>query len=188
MERDHEALAPEGLTSEHKIGLSRRELVKYGTIAAVATVVQPDTQTHTVSGIVYENHSRGGRRAPSDPGIAGVLVSNGREVMKTDAEGHYALLIDDESIIFVIKPSGYAVPVDQDMLPRFYYSHQPAGSPANLKLRYRGIDPTGPLPDSVDFPIKKADEAQKFDVIVFTDQQPESQVEVDFIRDGVSMV
>ena len=59
------------------------------------------------------------------------------------------------------------------------------GSPPNLKLRYRGIDPTGPLPDSVDFPLKKVDEPQKFDVIVFTDPQPESQVEVDFIRDDV---
>ena len=179
---------PNGLTSEHNGGLSRRELVKYGAAAAVATVVQPNitvAQSRTVSGIVYEYRSGGHRRAPSDPGIAGVLVSNGNEVVKTDTDGRYTLPIDDESIIFVIKPSGYAVPVDQDMLPRFYYIHQPAGSQPNLKLRYRGIDPTGPLPDSVDFPLKKADELQKFDVIVFTDPQPESQVEVDFIRDDV---
>ena len=71
------------------------------------------------------------------------------------------------------------------MLPRFYYIHQPAGSPQSLNLRYRGIDPTGPLPDSVDFALKKADEPQKFDVIVFTDPQPESEVEVNFIRDDV---
>jgi 3',5'-cyclic AMP phosphodiesterase CpdA len=177
-----------GLTNEHNAGLSRRELVKYGAAAAVATAVQPNitvAQSRIVSGVVYEDLSGGHRRASSDPGIAGVLVSNGNEVVKTDAEGRYTLPIDDESIIFVIKPSGYAVPVDQDMLPRFYYIHQPAGSPQNLKLRYRGIDPTGPLPDSVDFPLKKADESQKFDVIVFTDPQPESQVEVDFIRDDV---
>ena len=167
---------PNGLTSKHSSGLSRRELVKYGASAAVATVVQPNiiaAQTRTVSGIVYENRSGDSRRALSDPGIAGVLVSNGREVVKTDAGGHYTLPIDDESIIFVIKPSRYAVPLDQDMLPRFYYVHQPAGSPPNLKLRYRSIDPTGPLPDSVDFPLKKADEPQKFDVIVFTDPQPD---------------
>jgi hypothetical protein len=95
------------------------------------------------------------------------------------------LPIDDESIVFVIKPTGYTLPVDEDMLPRFYYIHQPAGSSSCLKLRYRGIDPSGPLPDSVDFPLKKADEPRKFDVIVFTDPQPESQVEIDFIRDDV---
>ena len=85
----------------------------------------------------------------------------------------------------MIKPSGYAVPLDEAMLPRFYYIHQPAGSPASLKLRYPGIDPTGALPNSVDFGLRKVDEPQKFDVILFTDPQPESAAEVDFIRDDV---
>jgi len=54
------------------------------------------TATGTVSGTVYENRSGGQRRAPSDPGIAGVLVSNGREVVRTDAGGHYTLPVDDD--------------------------------------------------------------------------------------------
>src|SRR5262249_30309857 len=33
--------------------------------------------------------------------------------------------------------------------------------------------------------LKKADEPQKFDVLLFTDPQPESAAEVDFIRDDV---
>jgi hypothetical protein len=166
---------------------SRRDVMKFGTAAALATAAGPvlAASAGTVSGVVYENRSGGMRRTADDPGIAGVLVSNGRDVAKTDASGRYTLPIDDESIIFVIKPTGYALPVDEQMLPRFYYIHQPAGSPANLKLRYRGVDPTGPLPESVDFPLKKADELQKFDVLLFTDPQPESPAEVDFIRDDV---
>jgi hypothetical protein len=166
---------------------SRRDIVKYGTAAALATAAGPVLagSAGTVSGVVYENRSGGLRRAAGDPGIAGVLVSNGRDVAKTDADGRYTLPIDEESIVFVIKPAGYALPVDEEMLPRFYYIHQPAGSPQSLKLRYRGIDPTGPLPDSVDFALKKAEEPQKFDVLLFTDPQPESPAEVDFIRDDV---
>ena len=173
------------------LALSRRDVVTYGTAAAIAAAVAPvgnalaAANAGTVSGTVYENRSGGQRRAPSDPGIAGVLVSNGREVVRTDAGGHYTLPVDDESIVFVIKPTGYAVPVDDEMLPRFYYIHQPAGSPQSLNLRYRGIEPTGPLPDSVDFALTKVDEPQKFDVVLFTDPQPESAVEVDFIRDDV---
>jgi hypothetical protein len=168
---------------------SRRDVVKYG--AAIATAIIPAgavlaaNSASTVSGTVYESRSGGVRRQTSDPGIAGVLVSNGHDVVKTDAAGRYTLPVEDESIIFVIKPAGYAVPVDDQMLPRFYYIHQPAGSPRSLNLRFRGIEPTGPLPDSVDFPLRKVDEPQKFEVIVFTDPQPESQVEVDFIRDDV---
>jgi len=167
---------------------SRRDVVKYGAAAAITVAAGPVMAAaagNTVSGVVYESRSGGTQRAAGDPGIAGILVSNGRDVVKTDAVGRYALPIDEESIIFVIKPTGYAVPVDEQMLPRFYYVHQPAGSPQSLKLRYRGIDPTGPLPDSVDFALKKVDEPQKFDVLVFTDPQPESAAEVDFIRDDV---
>jgi 3',5'-cyclic AMP phosphodiesterase CpdA len=167
---------------------SRRDVVKYGAAAAIAAAAGPVLAAGapgSVSGVVYENRSGGPRRAAGDPGIAGVLVSNGRDVVKTDAVGRYTLPIGEESIIFVIKPAGYALPVDEQMLPRFYYVHQPAGSPPSLKLRYRGIDPTGPLPESVDFALTKTDEPQKFDVIVFTDSQPESATEVDFIRDDV---
>ncbi len=169
---------------------SRRDVV-CGAAAAITAAVIPVSpvlaaaRPSTVSGTVYDNRSGGVRRQASDPGLAGVLVSNGRDVVKTDAAGRYTLALDDESIIFVIKPTGYALPVDAQMLPRFYYIHQPAGSPQSLDLRFRGIDPTGPLPDSVDFALRKAAEPQKFDVIVFTDPQPESQVEVDFIRDDV---
>ena len=169
---------------------SRRDVVKYGAAAALSAAIAPLGQAFAadsgaVSGIVYENRSGGVHRQASDPGIAGVLVSNGRDVVKTDADGRYTLPLEDGDVIFVIKPTGYAVPVDADMLPRFYYIHQPAGTPQNLNLRYRGIDPTGPLPDSLDFPLRAVDEPQKFDVIVFTDPQPESQVEVNFIRDDV---
>jgi len=166
---------------------SRRDVVKYGTAAAIAVAAGPvmAAAANTISGVVYENRSGGTRRAAGDPGIAGVLVSNGRDVVKTDAAGRYTLPIDEESIVFVIKPTGYAVPVDEQMLPRFYYIHQPAGSPQSLKLRYRGIEPTGALPDSVDFALKKVDEPQKFEVLLFTDPQPESAAEVDFIRDDV---
>ena len=168
---------------------SRRDVVKYGTATAISAAIPGSrllaADTATVSGIVYENRSGALRRQMSDPGIAGVLVSNGRDVVKTDADGRYTLPIDEESVIFVIKPAGYAVPVDEEMLPRFYYIHQPAGSPQDLNLRYRGIDRTGQLPESVDFALTKTVELQKFDVIVFADPQPESALEVDFIRDDV---
>jgi hypothetical protein len=167
---------------------SRRDVVAAGAAALAAAL--PLSRAFaadgaTVSGVVYEDRSQSRRRQASDPGIPNVLVSNGREVVKTDARGRYTLPLEDESMVFVIKPSGYAVPVDEHMLPRFYYVHQPAGTPADLNLRFRGIAPTGPLPESVDFPLQKVEESSTFDVILFTDPQPESHAEVDFVRDDV---
>jgi len=171
--------------------LTRRDVMKgaagAAALAAASVPLQPaEAQGATVTGVVFEDRSGSGRRQPGDPGIAGVLVSNGREVTKTDASGRYTLPIDDETVIFVIKPTGYMVPVEPGtMLPRFYYIHQPKGTPADLNLRYRGIEPTGPLPASVDFALRKADERRAFDVLLFTDPQPESPVEVEFVRDDV---
>jgi C terminal of Calcineurin-like phosphoesterase/N terminal of Calcineurin-like phosphoesterase/Calcineurin-like phosphoesterase/TAT (twin-arginine translocation) pathway signal sequence len=171
--------------------LTRRDVMKgaagAAALAAAAVPLQPGlAQGATVTGVVFEDRSGSGRRQPGDPGIAGVLVSNGREVAKTDASGRYTLPIDDETVVFVIKPTGYMVPVEPGtMLPRFYYIHQPKGTPADLNLRYRGIDPTGPLPASVDFALRKAEEPATFEVLLFTDPQPESPVEVEFVRDDV---
>src|SRR5262249_17610052 len=169
--------------------LTRRDVMKGGAAALAASSVplqQAAAQGATVTGVVFEDRSGSGRRQPGDPGIPGVLVSNGREVAKTDASGRYSLPIEDEAVIFVIKPTGYMVPVEPGtMLPRFYYIHQPKGTPAELNLRFRGIDPTGSLPSSVDFALRKADEPSAFEVLLFTDTQPESPVEVEFVRDDV---
>lgn len=170
--------------------LTRRDVVKGSAATAAALSIGAATsvqaQGSTVSGIVFEDRSGSGRRQAGDPGLPGVMVSNGREVVKTDASGRYTLPIEDESIIFVIKPTGYALPLEAATnLPRFYYVHQPKGTPAELNLRYRGIEPTGALPQSVDFALRKSEEPAKFDVILFTDPQPESGVEVEFVRDDV---
>ena len=100
-------------------------------------------------GVVFEDLNRNGQRDPGEPGLPGVRVSNGSEIVSTDAEGRYEVAVDDDSIIFVIKPRNYMTPVSEHNLPRFYYIHKPAGSPAHF--RYAGVAPTGPLPDSVDF-------------------------------------
>jgi hypothetical protein len=142
-------------------------------------------QSKRVSGTVYESRL-GGPRQAGDRGLENVLVSNGRDIVKTDAEGRYSLPLDDEAVVFVIKPAGYMVPVDTaTKLPRFSYVHQPAGSPENLNLRFRGVEPTGPLPASVDFPLIAQNEPPRFEVILFTDPQPESDAELDFVRDDV---
>ncbi|MBV9137258.1 MAG: Cna protein B-type domain containing protein, partial [Hyphomicrobiales bacterium] len=99
------------MTDRDEIGLSRREVVK-GTGAVAVTLAAATwpasaslaADGQTVTGIVFEDRSHAGRRQAGDKGIAGVLVSNGREIAKTDGEGRYTLPIEDGMVIFVIKP------------------------------------------------------------------------------------
>lgn len=116
-------------------------------------------------------------------GLAGVSVSNSRDVVQTDADGRYSLPVDDDCIVFVVKPTGYRTILDKDHLSRFYYIHKPAGSPKNLD--FPGVEPTGTLPRQINFPLQPVKESEAFDVIFFGDPQPRDQKEIDYIAHDV---
>lgn len=117
------------------------------------TQVVPESRyAGTATGTVFNDANGDQKHDPGEVGIKGVLVSNGREVTQTDAQGRYRLPVDDGTVLFITKPSGYAVPVNDEQLPRFFYIHQPEGSPEALGLEFPGVAPTGLLPPAVDFP------------------------------------
>lgn len=136
----------------------------------------------TAKGTVYEDANGNGQRDTGEPGVAGVLVSNGEAVVRTDDAGNYRIALDPPAVLFITKPSGYAVPVNRHQLPQFYYIHQPEGSPAGL--RYLGVEPTGPLPERIDFPVVPAQEPGRFSALLITDPQPMTDVEIDYVRDS----
>ena len=76
------------------VDTSRRAVLKAGAATALANALafncaNPSAAASSVlSGTVYENRSGSPKRQPSDPGISGVLVSNGCDVVKTDARGN----------------------------------------------------------------------------------------------------
>ncbi len=136
-----------------------------------------------VKGYVYDDANGNSRRDGREKGVASVVVSNGRDVVLTDAKGFYQLPLEGDGVVFVVKPSGYAVPTDADNLPRFYYFHRPEGSPPGMK--HPGFAPTGPLPSSVDFALRKSPEPDDFSFFLFGDPQPYSLRELDCFRRGI---
>ena len=134
-------------------------------------------------GVVFEDSDGDGSRGPAERGIPEVAVSNGRDVVLTDAEGRYSLSVTDDCAIFVIKPAGWGVPTSPETgIPRHFYLHKPFGSPG---LRYPGVLPTGELPDSIDFPLRQEEDPELFRMICFGDTQPRDQREVDFTSHDV---
>ena len=81
------------------------------------------------------------------------------------------------TILFVIKPRDWKPPVDDHRLPQFYYIHKPAGSPDD-SFKFAGVEPTGPLPNSIDFPLTPIREPEDFSIILMGDPQPYSREEV----------
>jgi len=171
---------------EPKIEFTRREAMILAAGAALASLSPAHAEAAIVSGIVFEDRDGSGKPGAANPGLAGVMVSNGKDVALTDATGRYSLPLPGPAIVHVIKPAGFMPPVDpRTGSPRFSYIHQPEGSPASLGLTYEGVSPTGELPASIDFALARQDEPEAFECILFTDPQPESDVEVDFIREDV---
>jgi hypothetical protein len=158
----------------------KRALVLIAVLLSVMVcTAQPD---QIASGFVFQDVNGNGKRDSNEPGVSGVAVSNGIEVVVTNKDGKYQLPISNDAIIFVIKPSEYKYPLNGKGLPQFYYIHKPAGSP---ELKYKGVEPTGPLPKSVDFALLLGNNSEKFSIVVFSDPQPYSLDEVAYYDKGI---
>ena len=133
-------------------------------------------------GRVFSDLDGDGKFTDNDAPFANVKVSNGKEIVATNKKGEYELPIENDSAIFVIKPTGYRTALDENNLPKFYYLHKPNGSP---KFKFAGVAPTGPLPQSIDFPLYAQDEPEAFKILLFGDPQPRNNTEVDYISHDV---
>jgi len=149
---------------------------------ATAPKAQRDRWPDHAHGVVFEDRDADGQRDPGERGLSGVAVSNGRDVALTDFYGRWHLPCDDDTIFFVIKPRGWCTQVDGLQLPRFHYIHKPGGSPSS---KYAGVAPTGPLPESIDFPLYRRHEPDRFRVVLFADTQPRNQQEIDYVAHDV---
>lgn len=158
--------------------------VRFGVGLALAVLLSIPTtgEARDAQGVVFHDLDANGVRGTAEPGIANVSVSNGREIVRTDKSGRYRIPIDDDTILFVIKPRGWRTPIDENQIPRFYYIHKPAGSPT---LEYPGVEPTGALPPSVDFALVPQEEPERFEVVLFGDPQPRDQKEIDYLSHDV---
>jgi hypothetical protein len=132
------------------------------------------------TGFVYHDINSNNTFDDADKGIQGVLVSNGTDVVATDEDGGYSLEVGEDTILFVIQPKGWRVPVNDLNLPQFYYIHKPAGSPVGLE--YAGVAPTGLLPESVDFPLYPSDIGESFSIFAFGDPQPYTEQDANYYK------
>jgi len=139
----------------------------------------------SIAGSVFDDRNGDGQRDDGEPGVGGVLVSDGLDVVVTDADGRYRLKVEERAIVFLTKPAGWAVPVNQDHLPQFFYRHYPQGTPAELGLRFPGPESSGPLDGPVDFPLQRVDESGTYESIWFADPQTQSNAEIAYLRDDV---
>ncbi len=128
-------------------------------------------------GRVFLDANGNGRHDAGETGIAGIKVSNGRDIVLTDARGHYRITLRDGDTLFVIKPPGYRFPTSNAGLPVFWKHHFPRGSQV---LRYGRIAPSNArrtdfalLPDATE-------DGAPFSALVITDPQMKNERELGY--------
>ncbi len=143
------------------------------------------------SGVVFEDLDQDGRRGPDESPVVAVSISNGCDVVRTDAAGRYEISLRPGQILFVSQPTGYVVPVDANNVPLFFYSHYPNGTPTTfdgvpMEWLWPVIEPTGPLPASVDFPLHRLTvQETRFTAHAFADPQARSDLGEDMLREDL---
>ena len=171
----------------------RRSIVCNGVIGlAFFLVVQPVCEVRaedvpvaepaeiTVRGVVFEDEDGDGLAGEDEQGVAGVLVSSRARIVVTDEQGRFELPVnaaDDD--VFVIKPVGWRVGGHPLHLLSGHYVHRPAGSP---RLFYAGLAATDEVPGELAFGMTRVAEPEDFRVALIADPQPETGMEIDYIR------
>lgn len=141
----------------------------------------------SVAGVVYEERDGRPGRGAEDVGIAGVQVSNGSTIVRTDSQGHYQLPVNEAQTVFVIKPDAYVFPQAGNGLPAYWRHYAPK---ASSRHQYPGIqanDPSG----AWDFALQPSPEpvGEGFQMLVFADTQVADRAEIDYYdRDIVAPI
>lgn len=126
-----------------------------------------------VAGTVFEDANGNGVRDTGEPGVADVAVSNGRDIVRSAADGAYALEAGADDVVFAIKPAGHAFGTRHDGLPDFWVAGAAAGR-HDVALRRQAVPP------------RRIDGLR---VVVLADTQVKSAADVDYYaRDIVESI
>ncbi len=131
-------------------------------------------------GTVFDCQSDDGQRRSRDRGIAGVMVSNGRDIVITDDDGRWSLPVEAGGTIFTVTPPQWTALTRGPAA--FSYLHQPKGTPAELGLRSPVLAPTGALPISIDFALQRQAQSSRFEALLFADTQAADARELSYVR------
>jgi hypothetical protein len=147
-------------------------------------------------GMVFDDRDGDGRRGSREPGVPGVAVSDGRRLVRSDAQGRYRLMAESGRTLFAVKPAGWRFAARTDGLPAFWINTPVADAFAidasvvnAMRPKYGGIVETASGPR---FDIALRRESSRvggLDVLLFGDPQVKSMADVDYYaRDIIDSV
>jgi C terminal of Calcineurin-like phosphoesterase/Calcineurin-like phosphoesterase len=176
-----------GSQEARRAGPTRRQMMAGAGASALAltTGAGAARSATPATGSVFEDTGGLSGRGAGRRGVAGVMVSNGRDVVRTDAEGRWRLPVAEGDSVFVIKPPHWSTPLGSGGVPQAARLHQPDGSPRETACGHPGVAAAGALPASIDFALRRQEESAAFEALLFADTQPANGAELGYLRDDI---
>ena len=129
-----------------------------------------------VEGLVFDDRNNNRIQDKSEPGIPGVAVSDGQAIVRTDAKGRWQLVPSESSIVFVIKPDGWQVPLDSAGLPDFWIDIHSDKASRGIAFALQKTKRPNRKPTPAD---------SKLDLLVFGDPQPKNSQDVGYYEKDI---
>ncbi len=114
-------------------------------------------------GTVFLDENANGVFDKNKKGVKDVCVSNGKDVVQTNEKGEWKIEAASKKSVFVIKPAGFAVPVNKNQIPLHFNQEESSVSAV------------------INFPLLKQNENKKFSALFFGDTQARGMKEVNYI-------
>ncbi len=145
----------------------------------LALAMSAPVRADTCSGTVFEDRNANGLRERHERGLAGIGVSDGEALVRTDTRGAYTLASRGDRAVFVIKPAGHRPATRANGLPAYWRESGNSSAHGSAVASACG-----------DFAlIPHMRRAGALDVLVFADTQTRSMADVGYYeRDIIESV
>lgn len=84
------------------------------------TLIAFSQSSKTISGTIYIDINQNNNKDTDEVGLANIMVSNGKDIVKTDAKGHYKIAKIEGNTVFVIKPESYMFRLNKQNTVQFF--------------------------------------------------------------------
>lgn len=93
----------------------------------------------SVEGYVYIDANLNGRRDGGEKGLAGIPVSNGRDIVMTNGKGRYKIRLSDGFSVFPILPSDYTMSTGRVINSNFFVSFKNMKGGCDFGLKPKAV-------------------------------------------------
>jgi hypothetical protein len=136
-----------------------------------------------IEGYVFIDSNNNSIMDPDEKGVNGVMVSNQRDVILTDENGHFFLKLIEGNYIFVTKPEAYQFRLDMFNNPEFYFLYKTKDT--KQELRYSSPKQINKIPEFLYFPVYKNTGEEDHSCLLIGDPQMKDDRRLGYYRDGV---